>query len=432
MSAITMSTMDLTILALSLLASAFFSGMEMAFVSTNRLQAELDMNQGGKASRIVMHLLGRPERFITTMLVGNNLALVLFGLQSAKLISIALFGAPAWEDVNHPMAALATQTIMATITVLLLAEFLPKSIFQIRPNKWLRWVSLPLLLVHYILLLPAIVVLGISRLLMGRRKQVDANESADQLGTVDLDYYLRSLNERPASETELNLNNEIEILQNALELPDVKARDCLVPRNEIVAVAIEEEIAELEALFEATGLSKIVVYQDDVDHIIGYVHTKDLFQNPSNIRSILHPTFIIPEPMGADEIMKEFIRRRRHLAVVVDEFGGTSGILTMEDIVEELIGEIEDEHDADALTERELAPGHFLLNARLEIDALNKRHGFGLPKEEDYETLGGLIIHHAEHIPEVGHVLQLGNITLIVTAVLGHRIDAIELHKSDG
>ena len=419
----------MTLLLISLLASAFFSGMEMAFVSANRLQAELDMNQGGRSSKIVMHLLARPERFIATMLVGNNLALVLFGLQSARLISSWLFGVDQWEATPSPLLALTAQTLIATATVLVLAEFLPKSFFQIRPNKWMIWLSFPLLIVHYILLFPAVIVLGISRLIVAK----GPNEGvADQLGAVDLEHYIRELNDRPAAENELDLNNELEILQNALDLPDVKARDCLVPRNEIVAVEVGAKLEELEALFEATGLSKIVVYQEDIDHIIGYVHTKDLFQNPEEIRSILHPTFIVPEPMPADEIMKQFIQRRRHLAVVIDEFGGTSGILTMEDIVEELIGEIEDEHDSDVLTERELGPGHFIFSARLEIDALNKRHELGLPKEEDYETLGGLIIHHAQLIPEVGHVLQLEGSTLIVTSVQGHRIDTIELDKSRG
>jgi|TARA_B110000211_G_C14034085_1_gene533602 CBS domain containing-hemolysin-like protein len=419
----------MTLLLLSLFASAFFSGMEMAFVSANRLQAELDMNQGGRGSKIVMHLLGRPERFITTMLVGNNLALVLFGLQSAILISGWLFGVERWEDTPSPFLALTVQTLIATATVLVLAEFLPKSIFQVRSNKWLRWLSFPLLIVHYALLFPAVIVLGLSRLVVARGEDEGAG---DQLGAVDLEYYIRELNDRPEADAELDLNNELEILQNALDLPDVKARDCLVPRNEIVAVEVDEELVVLEALFASTGLSKIVVYQEDIDQIIGYVHTKDLFQNPAEIRSILHPTFIVPEPMAADEIMKEFIRRKRHLAVVVDEFGGTSGILTTEDIVEELIGEIEDEHDSDLLTERELGAGHFIFSARLEIDALNKRHALGLPKEEDYETLGGLIIHHAQLIPEVGHVLQLGDSTLIVTSVLGHRIDTIELYKSRG
>ena len=423
----------------SLLASAFFSGMEIAYVSANRLQAELDRKQGGLAGRLVEFLLRRPERFIATMLVGNNLALVVFGLESGALLSQWIFGVDTWEMAPSPLLALAVQTAIATVVILITAEFLPKSFFHGAPNLWLRVLSIPLVIVHTLLLPPAMVVLALSRLFLGRKEEDGADDS---LGAVDLNHFVRSLNERlDGEEEETALDNELQILQNALDFSSLKARDCLVPRNEIVALDAGAGLDELDRCFQETGLSKVVIYRGDIDHIVGYVHSKDLLRKarPAEgedvdmaISKLLHPTIIVPEPMGAQDILAEFIRRKRHLAVVVDEYGGTSGILTMEDIVEELIGDIEDEHDTEALVEMEIGEGHFRFSARHEVDDINARFSLDLPENEAYETLGGLVLFHTEEIPPEGTRLQFDRSTVQVTRVDGARIVLVEVLQNDG
>ncbi len=428
---------QLIYLLIALLASAFFSGMEIAYVSANRLQAELDRNQGGWAGRLVELLLRKPERFIAAMLVGNNLALVIFGLKSGALIAGELFGVADWESADNPFAALAVQTALATVVVLVTAEFLPKRFFHGEPNRWLRFFSIPLVLVYYLLWPLAMVVLVLSRLFLGKKRS-DGQE--DTLGAVDLDDFVRSLNERMDTEEESSLDNELQILQNALDFSNLKARDCLVPRNEIVALEASATLEELDRCFMDTGLSKVVIYRGSIDHVIGYVHSKDLLRrslegnSPSGTAELarfLHPTIIVPEPMGAQDILAEFIRRKRHLAVVVDEYGGTSGILTMEDIVEELIGDIEDEHDNEALVEMEIGEGHYRFSARHEVDDLNGRFHLNLPENEAYETLGGLVLHHTEEIPPEGHRLELEGFTMLITRVDGARIVLIEVLRKE-
>lgn len=427
---------NLFLLLAALLASAFFSGMEIAFVSANRLQAELDRNQGGWAGRLVEHLLRKPERFIASMLVGNNLALVIFGLESGTLIAQLLFDVGDWESANHPLAALAAQTGIATVVVLVTAEFLPKSFFHAAPNRWLRFFSVPLVVIYYLLWPLAMVVLSLSRLFL--RKQGEEGQE-DNLSAVDLDDFVRSLNERMVSEEDSSLDNELQILQNALDFSNLKARDCLVPRNEIVALDTNASLEELDRCFTDTGLSKVVIYRDTIDHVIGYVHSKDLLRRAeedsdsvgAGLARYLHPTIIVPEPMGAQDILAEFIRRKRHLAVVVDEYGGTSGILTMEDIVEELIGDIEDEHDTEALVEMELGEGHYRFSARHEVDDLNERYNLQLPENESYETLGGLVLQHMEAIPEEGQRLELDGLSILVTRVDGARIVLIEVLRKE-
>ena len=283
------------------------------------------------------------------------------------------------------------------------------------------------------------VVLALSRLFLGRKEEDGADDS---LGAVDLNHFVRSLNERlDGEEEETALDNELQILQNALDFSSLKARDCLVPRNEIVALDAGAGLDELDRCFQETGLSKVVIYRGDIDHIVGYVHSKDLLRKarPAEgedadmaISKLLHPTIIVPEPMGAQDILAEFIRRKRHLAVVVDEYGGTSGILTMEDIVEELIGDIEDEHDTEALVEMEIGEGHFRFSARHEVDDINARFSLDLPENEAYETLGGLVLFHTEEIPPEGTRLQFDRSTVQVTRVDGARIVLVEVLQNDG
>ena len=412
------------IIGISLLASAFFSGMEIAFVSANRLQIELDAQQGWRG-RLLAHLSSKPQQFIATMLVGNNLALVFCGLESGSLISEWLFHVADWPDAQHPIAALATQTGITTLVILVIAEFIPKALFHANANFWLKFFALPLTLLHYLMVIPGAFVVWLSRLaIMLFGKQHTALRITDQpMGATDLDHFIREISGR--MEPEQALEHELQIMQNALEFNKVLARDCLIPRNEVVAVELETPLDEVRELFVSSGLSKIVVYKGDIDQTIGYVHSKDLFKNPTSVKSILHPTFVVPEPMPADDVLRRFIQKRRHLAIVVDEFGGTSGILTMEDIMEQLIGDIEDEHDIEDSIEEEIEPGYYRFSARLDVEDLNEKFELELPTMEAYETLGGLMLHHAEEIPEQGFTLELDGCILIVEEVSSSKIQTI-------
>ena len=416
---------SLLIILASLVASAFFSGMEIAFVSANRLQLELDAKQTWQGT-LLAHLSKRPQWMIATLLVGNNLALVFCGMESGELIANWLFGVSDWNEASSPVLALGSQTVFTTLIVLVLAEFLPKSFFHANPNRWLKLLSVPLAFAHYVLLLPGLLVVALSALsirLMGRAQDGDGREP---MGATDLDHFIREMSGR--MEPEQELEHELQIMQNALEFNKVRARDCLIPRNEVVALELNAEMKELRELFVETGLSKIVIYRGDIDNVVGYVHSRDLFKRPEKLTSILHSTFVIPEPMPADEVLRQFIRRRKHLAVVVDEFGGTSGILTMEDIVEQIVGDIEDEHDVEALIEEEVEPGIWRFSARLDVETVNERYGLRLPLNDAYETLGGLVLHQTETIPTPGLTLTLAETTIEVEAVESNRIETVRIH----
>ena len=415
---------SILILALSLLASAFFSGMEMAFVASSRLQTELQAQQSLRG-KIVAYLSNHPQLFIASMLVGNNLALVLCGMESGALISQWLFEVEGWQNASQPLAVLATQTLVTTAVVLVLAEFMPKSLFHASPNFWLHLFAFPLLLIFLVLALPAWVVMMISKLLLRPFVGGHVQVTVENLGVSDLDHFVKGLSGR--MEPEQELEHELQILQNALDLPSVQARDSMIPRNEVSGVELDTSIPELQEAFAESGFSKLVVYEGDMDHIVGYVHAKDLFDRPETLKDILLPTFLVPEPMAGDELLRQFLKRRRHLAVVVDEFGGTAGILTMEDIVEELLGEIDDEHDeGNEDVEHVQADGTWRVPARREVRVLNDLHGWNLPESDHYDTVGGLILYAAEDIPEEGTVVGLEGVEFVVREVLEHRIIWVE------
>lgn len=418
---------SLLIILGSLLASAFFSGMEIAFVSANRLQLELDAKQHWQGA-LLAHLARRPQWMIATLLVGNNLALVFCGMESGELIARMIFNAADWNHAASPVLALSTQTALTTAIVLVLAEFLPKSLFHANPNRWLKVLAVPLAAAYYLMLLPGLLVVGLSQIslrTLGGKSDQDGLDH-EPMGATDLDHFIREMSGR--MEPEQELEHELQIMQNALEFNKVRARDCLIPRNEVVAVELNTDMASLRNLFVETGLSKIVVFRGDIDNVVGYVHSRDLFKRPDKLTSILHSTFVIPEPMPADEVLRQFIRRRKHLAVVVDEFGGTSGILTMEDIVEQIVGDIEDEHDVEVLIEEHIESGIWRLSARLEVETVNEKYGVQLPLNDAYETLGGMVLHQTETIPTPGLTLQLNDLIIEVEQVDSNRIETIRLH----
>ena len=403
-----------------LVFSAFFSGMEIAFVSANKLKIELDGKQGNFLAKIVSNFQKKPSRFIGAMLVGNNIALVVYGIFMAKILEpkIAVY-------VQNEWVILLIQTIISTAIILLTAEFLPKTLFRINPNNMLRVFAFPLLVIYYILLLPMLIVIGISEFLIKIfSPQLAANEELN-FGRVDLEHYIRESTENNVTQEEVD--HEIQIFQNALDFSNVKARECMVPRTEIVAMEVEEDIEKLKDVFVEKGLSKILIYRDNIDNIIGYTHSFELFKKPDSIKSILLPLPIIAMSMPANEILETFIDQRKSIAVVVDEFGGTAGILTIEDIIEEIFGEIEDEHDKEELTETQISSMEFLFAARLEVDYLNDEFGLRLPESDNYETLGGLIIDAHESIPKLGETIELEHFTFTIRKVSDNKIELVHL-----
>lgn len=417
------------LIPITLFFSAFFSGMEIAFVSANKLKMELDAKQGSWAALLSTKFLARPKLFISTMLVGNNIALVVYGIYTGEVIARMFFGVPDWHKADPPYLALGVQTLISTAVILVTAEFLPKSFFRINPNRWLKALVVPAGLIHIILLIPAWIVTTISKVFIRVILRGDVSDEESTYGSIDLDHYLKEITSQMDSEQELE--HEIQILQNALDFSQLKARDCLIPRNEIIAMNLDEDIYEVREKFIKTGLSKIVIYRDNIDNIIGYVHIRDVFKKPENIKKVLMPCFIVPEPMPASDVLENFIKKKRNLAVVVDEYGGTSGIITIEDVVEEIFGDIEDEHDKEDLMEKIIGENHFRFSARLEIDYINEQYKLDLPESDEYDTLGGLILHHTEDIPDELEVIQINGYSFKMVKVAETRIDLVDVTASD-
>lgn len=408
----------------SLVFSAFFSGMEIAFVSANKLKVELDGKQGDFLAKIVSNFFKKPSKFIGAMLVGNNIALVVYGIYMAKVLE------PEIEKiVGNESLLLIVQTIISTVIILITAEFLPKTLFRINPNNMLRIFALPLLILYYLLLIPMLIVIGISEaLLKVFSPNIKLQEDID-FGRVDLEYYVKEGTEYYEDQEEID--HEIQIFQNALDFSKVKARECMIPRTEVIAMELDDSIDHLTEKFIETGLSKILIYRDSIDNIIGYTHSFELFKKPDSIKSILLPIPIIAISMPANEILEVFIEQRKTIAVVVDEFGGTSGIITIEDIIEEIFGEIEDEHDKEELVENKLSENEYLLSARLEVDYLNDEYNLNLPESDNYETLAGCIIDVHESIPTLDEEITSDRFVFTVKKVYENRIDLVHLKVLD-
>jgi CBS domain containing-hemolysin-like protein len=406
-----------------LLFSAFFSGMEIAYVSANKLKIELDGKQGNLMAGIISGFMKKPSRFIGAMLVGNNIALVVYGIYMARVLDPMIM-----RYTDSAFLILFTQTLVSTLIILITAEFLPKTLFRINPNNMLRLFAFPLWLFYWFLSIPMFIVIGLSELLIKMFAPKLETDEEFSFGRVDLEHYLKEGTE--LSEDQEEVDHEIQIFQNALDFNKVKARECMIPRTEIVALEIGSSIEELNKTFVDTGLSKILIYRDNIDNIIGYTHSFELFKKPESIKSILLPVPVIPISMPASEILKILIDKHRSIAVVVDEFGGTAGILTIEDVIEEIFGEIEDEHDKEELIENQIAENEFLLSARIEVDYLNQEHGLDLPESDHYETIAGLIIHTSENIPQMNEEIKLDQFTFTVKKVFENRIDLVHLKIS--
>lgn len=393
--------------------------MEIAFLTANKLKIELDNKQGGFSARLLSGFLKNPSRFIGTLLVGNNIALVFYGILMAKLLEPPLF---SW-GLSGP-TVLLLQTIVSTLIILFAGEFLPKTLFRINSNFVLNVFAVPLKVVYFILWIPMYVMVGLSELVLRMFFGVDTAKKEVVFGRVDLSNYVREITQT-AEGTEEELENEIQIFQNALDFSKLKARDCMVPRTEIIAVSVEDDLKKLRELFIESGYSKAMVYRDSIDHIIGYVNSSELFNNPDSIKRMIVPVIIIPETISAKEVLELFIKQNKSIAVVVDEFGGTSGILTIEDIIEEIFGDIEDEHDLEEHLEEKIDDNTYHFAARLEIDYINDKYKLDLPEGDEYETLAGYIISNYEDIPELNSVIKIDNFTFKITAVSNVRIETV-------
>ncbi|MDB2317776.1 hemolysin family protein [Flavobacteriales bacterium] len=411
------------IIVTSLLCSAFFSGMEIAFVASNKLHLELMKKRGEFNARILSPFLESPSRFIATMLVGNNIALVVYGIEMAQILE------PFIRNYTHSaVIVLCLQTIFSTAVVLVTAEFIPKVLFSINANRFIRLFALPAWACYYALYFVVSLVVGLSNLILKYVLRAPQMDEKPVFERVDLEEYL---NEHRADPSEIDQQEtEIQIFKNALDFSKVKARECMVPRNEIVAMELSEDIQVLRAKFVETGFSKIVIYRENIDQIIGYTHSYELFKSPEDIKSILLPIAMLPETMAANDILNLFLKERKSIALVVDEFGGTSGLVTVEDIVEEIFGEIQDEHDSEALVERQVSPHEFVFSGRHEIDYLNEKYQLGLPASDDYETLSGLIVHYCEDIPSYKDRIRMDNFTFLILEVDQTRIEKVKLFRA--
>ena len=407
----------------TLIFSAFFSGMEIAYINSNRLKIELDKSKGTINSKILGVFYRHESHFIAMLLLGNNNSLVFFGLFSADLLDGVI--ANSW-GISHEGVKLLIQTILSTAVVLVTAEFLPKTFVQLNPNRYLKFATVPMIFIYYVLYLPTYIILWLSIIFLKILK-VDSKNAEKVFSKVDLEHYVQDINERIREEQELG--NEMQILKNALDFDSIKARDCMVPRTEIISVKVDDDIATLSSKFVETGKSKIIVYRESIDNIIGYVHSFEMFKSPTSITQILLPIAFVPEAIPGKELLQLFTKKSGSIAVVVDEYGGTAGIVSTEDVIEEIFGEIEDEHDVDDWLEEKISENEYRFSARIDIDYLNDEYDLGIKMNEEYETLGGLIIHYLESIPEAGTKVEIENITFNIEEVSDNRIEVVRIEK---
>ena len=414
---------DDSIILLCLALSAFFSGMEIAFVSSNRVFLEIEKNKKNLTARLLHFITKHPSRFITTMLVGNNISLVIYGIFMGEKIIQLFF--PDQLDNDLPLLILLYQTLISTGVILLTAEFLPKVFFQLYANRLVKFFALPAAFFHAFFSPISMFVLRLTNGLLRWLFQSDSEELQLSFSKVELGDYIETQVE--GVENKAQLDPEIQIFQNALAFSEVKVREAMVPRAEMVAIEKEKSIEELSEVFMSTGFSKIPVFDGDVDDIIGFVHAFEMLKQPKSIKEVLLPVEFVHEPNLVQEVLNRLTRKRKSLAIVLDEYGGTAGLLTIEDIVEELFGEIEDEHDHIDHYEHQINENEYEFSARLEVDYLNTTYGLDLPEDENYETLGGLIMHYTGEIPTTDSTLEVDNMVLTVTQVSSTKIERARL-----
>ncbi|WP_315039488.1 hemolysin family protein [Capnocytophaga sputigena] len=407
---------SIIIILTTLVLSAFFSGFEIAYVSSNKVHLEILKKQEGVIANVLTKLTRKPSKLLATMLVGNNVALVVYGFEMGKVMTALLpnfFQNVLWH------------TIISTLIILITAEFMPKVFFQIYANQLLKLFTIPAYF-FYLLFYPlSSLVMWISDFVLRVFFKTKGDYVPLSFTKVELvDYISEQLENVPKKE---EMDSEVQMFQNALEFSGVKAREIMIPRTEIVAVELNESIENLIATFVSSGFSKILIYNENIDDILGYVHSFDMFKKPKNIKEVLIPIVNIPETIQINEVLNILTRKRKSMAVVLDEYGGTSGIVTLEDIVEELFGEIEDEHDKDNFIEEQLSETEYLFSARLEVEYLNETYHLEIPESEEYETLGGFIVLHNEGIPTQGELIQIPPFSFVIEACSQTKIETVRL-----
>lgn len=396
-------TTTVWIVVVSLIFSAFFSGMEIAFVSSNRVRFELDMKKETLLGRVLNLFYHHQEQFISTMLVGNNIALVIYGIGMAKLLSPVLF-----YIYDNEVFVLLVQTLLSTLLILLTAEFFPKTLFRINPNSVLRFFALPVYPIYLILYpLSKLTSLFSKGVLWLSGVKISNRQEESAMSKVDLDFFIQqSIDE---ADNEQEVETEMKIFRNALDFSNVKLRDCMIPRNEIVAVDRNKTTEqELISTFIETGLSKIIVYNENIDDVVGYIHSSEMFKQSVDWRVHIKPILQAPETMLASKLMKSLMQQKRSIAVVIDEFGGTSGIITLEDLLEEICGDIEDEHDVRNYVSQKVGENEYLFSGRLEIEKINEMYDLEIPESDEYQTIAGYILYHHKTIPQQGEVVEVG------------------------
>ncbi len=412
------------IVIITLIFSAFFSGMEIAFSSSNKLKIELDKSKGLTSARILSDFTKTPSRFIGALLLGNNISLVIYGIVMVKILEPTLINLFP-KDLASESIILLIQTIVSTLLILFAAEFIPKMLFRLNPNSLLNFFATPVYIIYYILYPVVYVFIGFSEFILKHFFRVKFTNEKKAFSPIDLDNYLKESSHNINQEKDIN--QEIQMFQNVIDFGKIKLRECLIPRTEIIALDETETIEAAKQLFISHGLSKILVYRESIDNIIGYIHSYDIFKNPQNISSILKQIIIVPETMLANDVLGMFIKQSKSIALVVDEFGGTSGMVTMEDIIEEIFGEIVDEHDVEDLVERKVNESEYVFAARLEIDYLNEKYNLNLPESDDYETLAGLIINYHTSIPSQNDEINIENFCFRILQASQMKIEKINL-----
>lgn len=409
---------------ITLLLSAFFSGMEIAFVSSNRMLAEMDKGTSRLTRRLQTFFYKNPNDFVSTMLVGNNIVLVVYGIFVARLLDNTIFKG------LDPAISVTADTILSTLVVLFTGEFLPKTLFKSNPNKFFSFFVFPAYLFYLLLWPVSRFSTFLSKILLKiSGVKVDKDNDDGEFSKVDLDYLVQSSIDNASDNSQID--DEVRIFQNALEFSDTKVRDCMVPRTEICAVEKSSSLSDLKNIFIESGKSKILVYDNDIDHIIGYIHSLELFRNPNDWHNHIRTMPFVPETMSARKMMQTFLQQKKSLGVVIDEFGGTSGIISLEDIVEEIFGDIEDEHDNSNYIAQKNPDGSYLLSARLEIDKVNDLFSLDIPESEDYMTLGGFILHEYENFPKLNEVVRIGRFEFKIIKNTMTKIELVRLKVID-
>ncbi|MBE6338515.1 MAG: HlyC/CorC family transporter [Lentimicrobiaceae bacterium] len=418
---------DIYIVIISLMCSAMFSGMEIAFLSTNRLQLELDLKKNNFSAKIINKFFKHQSQFIGCLLLCNNIANVIYGIAIARILEPFVIDILP-EILVNDFVVLLCQTILSTLLVLITGEFLPKIIFGINPNKSMTIFALPAMILFIILYPIILIYIGISELVIKYILRVDIPHEEYKLNTVDLNDYIKEY-ANPDDEDE-DIQQGIELFQNAIDFHNVKLRECMVPRTEIQAIDIESSIEEVKAIFEETKHSKLLVFENNIDNIIGYIHINDVLTKTTDLRLKVRPIQFYPETYSAQELLKILSKKHQSIAVVVDEFGGTSGIISMEDLIEEIFGEIEDEFDEEDTVEEIINNDNYIFSARLEIDYLNKNYKLNFPESDDYETLAGYIIHYHESIPQIGEEIAIGNYIFKIIKATDTKLEEVEIKNN--